>query len=187
MKRRFGEGGEIVKAQRRKTTLRKRRNAPKAVRRRRPPTDSLKTTVARLSSELNRVREERTATADVLKLISRSPVDLQSVLNKLVESAARLCEADSAVFNHIEGSVAEHGANYGLSPETREHFKAVKFKFGRGSVTGLALLERGVAHIHDVGKDPHFRGRATVGSTHASGRSTAARRHPDRRFRAGAA
>ncbi len=133
MKRRLGAGGEIVKAQRRKTASRKRPNAPKAERRHSPPTDSRKTTVARLSSELNRVREERTATADLLKLISRSPVDLQSVLNKLVESAARLCEADSAMFNHIEGSVAEHGANYGLSPETREHFKSVKFEFGRGT------------------------------------------------------
>ncbi len=133
MKGRSRASGEIVKARRRKAATRKRRNASKAARRHRPPTDGLKTTVARLSRELNQVREERTATADLLKLISRSPLDLQSVLNKLVESAARLCEADSAAFNHIKGSVAEHGANYGLSPETREHFKSVKFEFGRGT------------------------------------------------------
>jgi two-component system, NtrC family, sensor kinase len=145
---------EPVKGRRRKTAALKRSNGPKTARRRVSPNDSPE--ITRLSRELNQVREERSAIADVLKLISRSTTDLQSVLNKLVESAARLCEADSAVFNHIKGSVAEHAASYGLTPETREHFKVVKFKFGRGSVTGRALLQRGVAHIRDVRDDPDF-------------------------------
>jgi signal transduction histidine kinase/putative methionine-R-sulfoxide reductase with GAF domain len=154
VKRRSRTGDKPATRRRRKAATPKHRNGPKAARRRSSATDSLE--IARLSHELNRSREERAAIIDVLKLISRSPSDLQSVLNKLVETAARLCEADSAAFNHIKGAVAEHAANYGLSPETREHFRAVRFEFGRGSVTGRALLERRVAHIHDVRNDPDF-------------------------------
>jgi GAF domain-containing protein len=84
------------------------------------------------------------------------------VLDTLVESAARLCEADSAAFHRLKGSATEHAASYGFTPDQHEHFKAIKFEPGRGSIAGRALLERNVVHIHDVHNDPEYTLTAAV-------------------------
>jgi GAF domain-containing protein len=110
----------------------------------------------RLLNELRESLQQQTATADVLKVISRSTFDLQTVLDTLVESAARLCEADMAAISRPMGEVFEHLTSYGYSPEHREYMRTHPIPSGQGSVSGRTVLEGKVVHIPDVRADPDY-------------------------------
>jgi signal transduction histidine kinase len=110
----------------------------------------------RLLKELRESLQQQTATADVLKVISRSTFDLQAVLQTLVESAARLCEADNATITRQKGGAFFRAETYGYSPEFLEYIRAVPLQAGRGSVMGRALLERKIIHVPDVLADPEY-------------------------------
>jgi GAF domain-containing protein len=110
----------------------------------------------RLLTELRESLQQQTATADVLKVISRSTFDLQTVFDALVDSAARLCEAESAFIYQYGGNVLRMAAGYNVSPGLREFEDRNPLRLARDSGAGRAALERRTIHIADVQADPEY-------------------------------
>ncbi|HXL32686.1 MAG TPA: GAF domain-containing protein [Bradyrhizobium sp.] len=106
--------------------------------------------------DLTESLQQQTATADVLKVISRSAFDLQTVLDTLVESAARLCEADMAAITRQHGDEYFRAGSYGFASQFMDYVRDIPVKPERGTITGRTLLEGKVIHVPDVHADPDY-------------------------------
>jgi GAF domain-containing protein len=108
------------------------------------------------TEDLRESLQQQTATAEVLKVISRSTFDLRTVLETLVESAARLCEADNAFVYQRDGGVFRLAATYGFSADYEDFMKKQPVQPGRGTLIGRTTLEAGIVQIPDALADPEY-------------------------------
>ena len=112
--------------------------------------------------DLTEALEQQTATSEILRVISSSPTDLQPVFEAIVGSAARLCEATFAALHRFDGQAVTFEAHHGMTePEVEESRRRFPRPPDREIAVGRAILDRRIAHIHDIRRDPEY--RVTVG------------------------
>jgi len=119
--------------------------------------DESQRTIAELQRRLHESSAQQAATADVLKVISRSTFDLQTVLDTLVISAARLCDADRACIFQKKCEVFRWVSNFGFSSELVAYADKNPFTAGTQSTTSRVALEGKPIHNPDVLADPNYR------------------------------
>ena len=155
MKRRSKVSGQRLKAQRPNASKLKDRGAANATRGSSSAARH-EGQIVRLTRELDEAREQQVATSEVLRALSQSEFQLQSVLQSVAESAARLCRSDGAVIFQLQDGVYRFAAGYSLLPEFLEIERRALISPGPGTLIGRAAMTRKVARIDDALTDPLY-------------------------------
>jgi GAF domain-containing protein len=156
MRRRSRAGGKLANARSRKEKTPRRRTTL-AVRHSNSSVAGQETEVVRLTRELNEARELQAATAEVLRVISISPHDIQPVFDTIAENAARICQGQFAFVSRFDDELLRFGACHGLTPEGLEALRRVYPRpAGEDTAGGRAILRRAVVQVADVLGDPAY-------------------------------
>jgi len=114
------------------------------------------------NAALTQSLEQQTATAEILRVISSSPTEVEPVFQAIVQSAASLCEATFATLHRFDGHLITFEAHHGM---TETEIKGANRIFprptDRETAVGRTILDRRITHIHDVRLDPDYRVEAT--------------------------
>jgi signal transduction histidine kinase/putative methionine-R-sulfoxide reductase with GAF domain len=154
MRRRSRASSKSAKAQRRKAM---RTNAPIAKPRGDASVADLQARLERQAHELIEARELQAATAEVLRVISILPHDIQPVFDAIAENAARICQGQFAFVGRFDDELLRFGASHGLTAEGLEAFRRVFPRpAGEDTAAGRAILRRAVVQIPDVLGDPAY-------------------------------
>ena len=108
------------------------------------------------NSELTTALDQRTATAEILRVISSSPTDTQPVFDAIVHSAVQLCGAQHCLIFEFDGELLKPVAGYAILPEFNEYWMQHPMRPGQGSIAGLVTLDRKTLHVHDVLEQPGY-------------------------------
>ena len=147
---------DAMKNRRRTTTKTKRPSAPKVSGRRNPSSTNGNTKNALLERERDEALEQQKATAEVLRVISQSKFELQTVLERVAGMAARLCRSDGAVIFQLDNGVYRFAAGYSLVPAYLEIERRTMISPGSGTLIGRAAMTRRVVRIDDAWTDPLY-------------------------------
>jgi signal transduction histidine kinase len=156
VRRRSGTGGEPVKARRRKTLKPKRRPGPKAVRRRSASAADHKARIAQLTRELSEALRQQAATADVLRVISRSPGDLQPVFDVMLKNARRICDAEFGNIYRWDGEALHLIASHNTPAAFAQFRKTLPFRPSATSLIGRMVTSKRFTHVADAADNPDY-------------------------------
>src|SRR5262249_19025618 len=156
MRQRSKASGKLAKARRRRTEVSKRRTPP--VTRGSSPDGGQETKVARLTRELNEALERQAATAEILRLISSSPTDVQPVFDTIVRNFAVLCGTVFGAIFTFDGELVHFAGSYGFSPD---QVQGIRTKYpvrvdDRSVLSSRAILAKAPLHIQDTKSDPDY-------------------------------
>ena len=156
MRRRSSASGKPIKTRRRSTVTLKRSNAPKVGGRRKPSSTNADTKNALLERERDELLEQQKATAEVLRVISTSPGELEPVFQAMLENAVRICEAKFGTLYLRAGDVFRAAALHNAPPAFVEFWQRGPHRAGPSTVLSRVLRTKEVVHISDITADQAY-------------------------------
>src|SRR5262252_2560129 len=155
MRRRSRAGGERSKSQRHKAVTPRRRSAPESVGARSSSVAGQETVVAQLTRERDEALLRETANSEILRLISKSPGDLELVFRTILEHATRICSANFGTLFRFDGKKFHPAAQFNTPAKLLEaQMRRGPFEPTPGSPLGYVMRTKQLFHSADTTAEP---------------------------------